>query len=202
MHNNFCSNGKNNTVWICWGVYSSAENMLNYFSHIMVKNVISIYINILLEAMRLSFHLWVEEAYSSVWPAEWIGYDITTVGQCSWLVPGKGEHVHPGVKSIGHPDNLCQHLLFDFCSTSHFTFSLKCKTSLNEHSSLDQPRLKSKYFSLPPSFPPTICNLSPWGSSIFASHAFVLLSRSSSHHSTCRSSRWDVYFEVCSPRPG
>lgn len=39
-----------------------------------------------------------------------------TVGQCSWLIPVKREYIHSGVKLIGCPDNLCQHLLFEFCS--------------------------------------------------------------------------------------
>lgn len=76
-----------------------------------------------LEDMRSpSFYIWLEEAHSSVQSANWTGHDITTVGQCSWLVLGKGEHIHPSVKSTGHPDNLCQHLPFDFCSTFTFYF--------------------------------------------------------------------------------
>lgn len=70
--------------------------------------------------------------FSSVWPSQWTEHDITGVGQCRWLAPEQGEHVQPGVKAIEHPDNLCQHLLFDFCSTLNLTSPVNIKTSSNE----------------------------------------------------------------------
>lgn len=89
-----------------------------------------IYPCLYLEDMRShSFYIWLEEAYSSVLLAEWTGHYITTVGQCSWLVLWKGEHIHPSVKSTEHPDNLCQHLLFDFCPTFTFSFLSEIQNS-------------------------------------------------------------------------
>lgn len=138
--------------------------------------------------------------------AEWIGYlnDITTVGQCSWLIPGKGEYIHPGVKSIGCPDNLCQHLLFEFCSALTFnSLSLKFQTSLNKNSFLHQPCYKSKHFFLhffyhfkqyATFYLETASFLPVMSSSCFVSQVYTL-ALVAHLDEMC-----SLYFEVCSPR--
>lgn len=143
--------------------------------------------------------------FTTVWLAEWIGYDITTVGQCSWLAPGE-RGTYPSRCEIDWASwqPVSTSPLWLLLHFYIFLFSLWFKTYYNECSSTDQHCYKSKHYSLLPS---TVSDSSVQPSPsrrrhlffFFPSHASILqLSQLSSHPCACHSSWWDVYFKVCS----